>query len=283
MGELDQLLVADSAQILGKLKLFSSGRKGSINQRESNPVPVPESGIQPYEQTKDPDHMQNLQPKLLRREGLSLLTGPPGASDNGTIYDVDVIAIHGLNGHPRNTWTAKHAGAEVFWLQDLLPKALPGARILTYGYDSRTFFSPSTGNMAAYAKGLLDELDLERRSPESLVIANNKRNRYQWVLDSTKAIFFFGTPHHGSDFADTMFSVSPILQLFDWGLIEFVSGKGKLVRRDLIKELSAKSKPLDELCNEFVERTEKVPIIVTFHELQKIRGCIVSAQLISYT
>lgn len=77
-------------------------------------------------------------------------------------YDMDVIAIHGLGGHPRNSWTCENAEGQVFWLQDLLPKALPGARIFTYGYNSEIFFSPSTANIDTYAKGLLDHLVVER-------------------------------------------------------------------------------------------------------------------------
>ncbi|MCJ1377534.1 hypothetical protein MMC17_000629 [Xylographa soralifera] len=280
--------------IFGKSRLISPERAGDVYQQGSNFSPVPERGTQVCERTEASGSVPNSQRKPLKREGLSLLTSPPEANEHGTTYNLDLIAIHGLNGHPRDTWTAKDAGGEVFWLEDFLPKALPGARIFTYGYDSRTFFSPSTGDTAAYAKGLLDELSLERRSPvyasrpivfichsmgglvckQSLVIANNKRNTYQWVLDSTKAIFFFGTPHHGSDIADTVLSASPLLRLFDLGIVEFVVGRGKLLRTDLIKELSAKSKALDELCDAFVERTEKVTSIVTFYELNTIHGLI---------
>ncbi|KAH6861238.1 hypothetical protein B0T12DRAFT_336994, partial [Alternaria alternata] len=40
---------------------------------------------------------------------------------------IDVVAIHGLNGHREKTWTA---GNGVHWLRDLLPHDLPQARIL---------------------------------------------------------------------------------------------------------------------------------------------------------
>lgn len=49
---------------------------------------------------------------------------------------VDVVFVHGLNGHPYNTW-ATHK-PEVFWPADLLPAAVQDqhCRILTYGYDA---------------------------------------------------------------------------------------------------------------------------------------------------
>ncbi|KAJ5175660.1 uncharacterized protein N7482_001537 [Penicillium canariense] len=46
-----------------------------------------------------------------------------------------LIAVHGLNGHREQTWTASN---QINWLRDLLPSDIPNARILTYGYDART-------------------------------------------------------------------------------------------------------------------------------------------------
>lgn len=48
--------------------------------------------------------------------------------------ETSIIAVHGLGGHPINTWTSKQT--ELSWLRDLLPKHLPRARILSYGYDA---------------------------------------------------------------------------------------------------------------------------------------------------
>ena len=51
------------------------------------------------------------------------------------------------------------------------------------------------------------------------------------------------------------------------------------MRTDLIKELSPKSKALSELCNDFVERTQDVPHIISFFESKAFDGHTVSAQL----
>ncbi|KAB8300861.1 hypothetical protein EYC80_002789 [Monilinia laxa] len=50
---------------------------------------------------------------------------------------IDLIAIHGQNGHPINSWTDRNSGA--LWLRDLLPGILKthldvNVRVLTYGY-----------------------------------------------------------------------------------------------------------------------------------------------------
>jgi hypothetical protein len=46
-----------------------------------------------------------------------------------------IIAIHGLDGHREDSWTAENG---ILWLKDLLPQRLPHARIATYGYDAST-------------------------------------------------------------------------------------------------------------------------------------------------
>lgn len=80
-------------------------------------------------------------------------------------YDLDVVAIHGLTGHPFKTWTYNEHGRNVLWLQDLLPSALPGANIYTYGYDADLFFSSSIVNIDSCAKALLDRLSQVRQPP----------------------------------------------------------------------------------------------------------------------
>ena len=49
---------------------------------------------------------------------------------------VDVVFVHGIFGHPKDTWTCDDT--DVFWPAELLPPILEneGTRILTYGYDA---------------------------------------------------------------------------------------------------------------------------------------------------
>lgn len=78
---------------------------------------------------------------------------------------VDIIAIHGLNGHYKKTWTAvSSSGKECNWLQDLLPTQLPNARIMSYGYNSAVQFSKSTAGIGEFADQLLEDILSYRNS-----------------------------------------------------------------------------------------------------------------------
>lgn len=76
---------------------------------------------------------------------------------------VDLIAIHGLNGHCYKTWTDRTTGLN--WLSDeeCLPKDIPNARVLTFGYNSRTYFSRSDPDVRDFASELLAALKATRR------------------------------------------------------------------------------------------------------------------------
>lgn len=83
---------------------------------------------------------------------------------------VDVVLVHGLNGHPRGTWTAKNG---VFWPSELLPVSLKSAqaRILVYGYNADVYTfgnerSASSDLIHQHAQSMVANLALERKSEE---------------------------------------------------------------------------------------------------------------------
>lgn len=79
---------------------------------------------------------------------------------------VDIVAIHGLNGHYENTWTTKKGdGTQVNWLRDLLPKKIRNARIMSFSYNSRVQFSKSTSDIFVFADQLLEQLLAARNTP----------------------------------------------------------------------------------------------------------------------
>jgi hypothetical protein len=76
-----------------------------------------------------------------------------------------IVAVHGLNGHRINTWTATNG---VCWLRDknMLPAQFPTARILTYGYAAYTHTDGPNQvqheTLYGHGQGLLQKLALKR-------------------------------------------------------------------------------------------------------------------------
>ena len=75
---------------------------------------------------------------------------------------LSIIAVHGLNGDPTNTW--KHPANNHFWLQHSLPLDVKGARVLNYGYNADVVFGNSTADVWDHAKDLLGSLIDERET-----------------------------------------------------------------------------------------------------------------------
>ena len=98
---------------------------------------------------------------------------------------VDIVALHGLNGHYRKTWTATPAvGKPKNWLEDFLPEQIPNARIMSYGYDSTIQFSKSVADIGTFAEQLLHSLIAKRRSQ------NEKKRPVIFICHSLGGLVF---------------------------------------------------------------------------------------------
>ncbi|KAJ5287611.1 hypothetical protein N7478_003297 [Penicillium angulare] len=141
---------------------------------------------------------------------------------------VDIVLVHGLNGHPHDSWTSKSTNC--FWPVDLLPDVLASQRprILTYGYNANvTAFTDgaSRDSIVSHAETLASNLAANRNlrdcadrpiifichSLGGLVVkraliycrslSNERTEHLRSVYVSTFGILFLGTPHNGSDIA----------------------------------------------------------------------------------
>ncbi|RGP80658.1 hypothetical protein FLONG3_1262 [Fusarium longipes] len=142
---------------------------------------------------------------------------------------VDIVLVHGLNGEPETTWTAKNG---TFWPLDLLPTALRNAHanILVYGYNADVYSkghdrTASSNFILEHAQTLVASLTFHRQSEEThrnpiiwvchslggilvktaLLYSNNMRASHledlRSIFVSTFGLIFLGTPHIGSDAA----------------------------------------------------------------------------------
>ncbi|TGO85470.1 hypothetical protein BPOR_0393g00010 [Botrytis porri] len=160
-------------------------------------------------------------------KGLSL-TYPGDELGVQALGNVDIVFVHGLEGAATAGFLENEEGPEKLWLYDLLPKSLPTARILTFGYqsDAISLINSRGSVISTYTKSLLESLtafrvphqeaslSLSRVAPsrplvflahslgglvvqKALIVASTgARADFFAIKRSTSAILFFATPHH---------------------------------------------------------------------------------------
>lgn len=92
--------------------------------------------------------------------GLKILVNQPA----DRLDCVDIVALHGLNGHRDLTWTDRSTGLNWLSHENCLSKDIPNARILTFGYNSKTYFSRSKSNVQDFASELLAAISTRRQA-----------------------------------------------------------------------------------------------------------------------
>lgn len=163
------------------------------------------------------------------------------------LQHASIVFVHGLFGHPKNTWIARtprdtqmrsslvdqssdpprkrlKSGSqelfdEIFWPRDLLPTAIPTARIITWGYDVRIeslVMETSKATVFQHAETLLSDLALIRQPrtahpiifvahslggivvKDALSLSRQETTHLRDILPATIGVAFLGTPHRGS-------------------------------------------------------------------------------------
>ncbi|RAK99392.1 LipA and NB-ARC domain protein [Aspergillus ibericus CBS 121593] len=210
--------------------------------------------------------------------GITVLYDPSSNSREGKIHkqrDVvfDLVAIHGLNGDPFDTWTHQDTG--VMWLRDLLPEALPNIRITTFGFNARFKNFTAQQDLRSISLKLLTELaDIRSAADEKIrpivlvchslggIVAKKAlligcSDEQEKVQQAVYGILFLGTPHNGSNLA-----------VMGKLMANIVSACSPLrPPRALIRDLQKDSEVLLEITEDFVKRRRTVHL-VSFYELE---------------
>ncbi|KLU88417.1 hypothetical protein MAPG_07402 [Magnaporthiopsis poae ATCC 64411] len=244
-------------------------------------------------------------PSGMPAEGLTVLRVPE------TDASADIVFVHGFTGHPYRTWLKQgaqisggageppqksrklhlfskpHDTHSVYWPTDLLPETAPGARIMTYGYDTHVrnkFIGPPPSHNTVYdiAGDLLVAIEAERRaSPDRplLFVAHSLggivvkemlrrsqgcawQDHLRHVGSSTIGVVFFGTPHSGSDPRNALLRVAESL----------IRGLGWTVNQAVVDCLLPSAERLRELRDEFpVIAQRKHWAIHSFQEQHGVR------------
>ncbi|KAK8142845.1 hypothetical protein G3M48_008093 [Beauveria asiatica] len=156
--------------------------------------------------------------------GIKVLVDPTqhgGTNINKKEDMIDIVAIHGIGASPDTTWTGRGpTGEEVNWLtnSDMLPNAVPTARIMRFGYKSTWYGTDKDDAKRTHvfdvAEMLLKELEICRldttrpiifiaHSYGGLVLMQALRRSFEnpdkWssLFRFTAGLVFFGTPFRG--------------------------------------------------------------------------------------
>ncbi|KAK6332009.1 hypothetical protein TWF718_002547 [Orbilia javanica] len=249
-------------QTLGERPTFDNAPKFGTtpNREERATYPAPAIGTHGLHQLNDPNAW---------------------LSDSSKQYDLDIVAMHGLNGDIYRTWTKSGN----YWLRDQLPKSLPGARIFSYGYPSNLMFSKSVAEIDDFARHLLfslQEIVDEKRDilfichslggivfKQAMVFTYNE-NPGIWLR--CKGVIFLGTPHRGSAAAEIAKTVASFVNKPSAYLgVKLFAGE---IRTDLLADLAYDSPKLTSLSKTFEERAA-VLMIYSFYESEKITGQVI--------
>ncbi|KAJ3573630.1 hypothetical protein NPX13_g4628 [Xylaria arbuscula] len=202
---------------------------------------------------------------------------------------VDIILVHGLNGEPQKTWTAKNG---VFWPADLLPASLRDARanVLVYGYNADVYSkkhgaNPSDNFIYMHAQTLVTSLthyrkdELTSSNPiiwvchslggilvkRALLYSNDLRTSqhedYRSIYVSTYGLVFLGTPHTGSDIA----TWGSVLQAMSDAVVPKSFFQSESV---LLKTLKRDNETLQNINNHFLDVYQRFKILMA-HENHK--------------
>ncbi|KAH7233835.1 uncharacterized protein BKA55DRAFT_598050 [Fusarium redolens] len=174
------------------------------------------------------------------------------SNDPPRVAELDVVAVHGLNfknsdDHARKTWTM----GDKLWLKDFLPNALSRpSRVMLFEYNSSPAIGATAIKLAGHANNLLQWLKLKRKA----LVAATLDVAYRSIVEATRLLVFFATPHQGGNYASLGDIVAKIVR----------TGMSK-PRNDLLDALKENS---DQATQRF-EQARHLPekcLVVSFYE-----------------
>ncbi|KAI0542086.1 Alpha/Beta hydrolase protein [Xylaria digitata] len=174
---------------------------------------------------------------------------------------VDIVFLHGLRGHPKDTWTKEG----VLWPKVLLASDIPASRIFLFGYDTRvvSISNPAIANTDFHsdAEDVCAKLAAERNDIKGdrpiifiahslgglvaaqILLHGEQREPSSIAKSITKnlrGLVFLGTPFRGSKHAKLPEIVRKV--------VDFL---GKSTQQSTLKFLDPDSEKLDELTRTF--------------------------------
>lgn len=139
---------------------------------------------------------------------------------------VDVIFIHGLGGHPKETWTRKKEEGDAYW-PEWIGEDIPEVNVYVLGYSTKRFWSERGWDLQLheYASAILERIANKNLGSRPIaVIAHSlggliakqiihtgiDSDNLGWknVAKNIKFVAFLATPHLGSSVATVLKYIS---------------------------------------------------------------------------
>ncbi|EPS42862.1 hypothetical protein H072_3143 [Dactylellina haptotyla CBS 200.50] len=199
---------------------------------------------------------------------------------------VDIIAVHGIGANPDSTWTknGKH------WLQDgdMLPAAVPNARILRFAYESQWLGKNMISQkLPDVAESLLRALKQERQNCphrpiifvghcfggiviEKALTAARITRGFSNIVDHVAGVVFLATPHKGTGSQSSAAVVANIAAY---------AGIGQ--RSQLVDSLEPQSDFLEDIVRSFSQLANdiRIPLRCFFEQRKTDVSAIIRAYM----
>ncbi|KAH8807181.1 hypothetical protein F5884DRAFT_338992 [Xylogone sp. PMI_703] len=274
-NDADRELLEPIVKAIGKLKAADSVLLSIAQQGESKVATVTYGSADAKHKAKRCQPGQIWEWCDDRFEGLTVLHTP---TDLDSI-DIDICAVHGLNGNAFDTWMANAK----MWLRDILPHDEPfqNSRIMTFGYNSTLVDKRGINDrFEDFSKTLVDLLSIHRNSERersrplvfichsmgglvarsAMVRLINLPRSVRNLKASQCGFLFLATPHHGSPQAN-------VESIF------VAMGKYVGVKENFIKDLRifpARYEDDIEAFQKFAETGESVPMFCFAEQLTTV-------------
>ncbi|KAI6086904.1 Alpha/Beta hydrolase protein [Hypoxylon rubiginosum] len=201
-----------------------------------------------------------------------------------------IIAVHGLSGSWRTTWSAGASDDPAIWLRDRLPAVLARInvrpRIRAFGYDSSYVFTSSTSDLESCAEDLLTRIRIARQTEEekqapivfvahslgglivklAINLAHTDNEYHQDVLERTTGCLFLAVPFHGADAASWAELASQIVSSLSLGMAG---------NPELPNALKRNSKKWTKISSDFVQRGKNMTFRSAYETEKMGRSTIV--------
>jgi predicted alpha/beta-fold hydrolase len=214
------------------------------------------------------------------------------ASVNSDPNRADIVAVHGINGDPLESFTHSSASSACCWLRDLLPNDIPECRVFSYGYDDAGFVLPGaslstpSNTIRMLSSQLLNLLLLEREQDETarplifighglggliikslLVEARMKAQMNQTIFESTAGVLFMGTPHRATSAASLGIILAKMVSIL---------GTNPRINSAVMRQLEWDSEWIQRSNEEFVHIAQNFEIYSFYEERPtRVMGFIV--------